>query len=246
MSIIARKAEITKKNERLLHTESGNRCAKCNIVLVQQSVCIGINAHIYGEKPGAARYDASKPKEFVNSEENLIFLCSNCHTIVDRDYVKYPPEVLFSLKEEHKKKVIQALQQGSIDYTFAELEVITTFLIRESGKAMGNPSYQLLRLPEKIKKNQLIDVQGYIDMGLLSVSRIEDYLNRHPDPKFAEDLTVIFVEKYNELKVTEFEPLNIFHALWDFACNYREDYNYRSAGLAILVYFFEKCEVFEK
>lgn len=77
------KAPISAKNERLLHTKSGNRCAMCNIVLVEHAVCIGENAHIYGEKPDAARYDASLPVSYVNSEPNLIFLCCNCHKKID-------------------------------------------------------------------------------------------------------------------------------------------------------------------
>ena len=242
----AAKVKISPKNERLLHTKSGNRCAMCNIVLVEQSVCIGENAHIYGEKPDAARYDATKPTEYVNSETNLIFLCCNCHKKVDTQVAMYPPESLFTMKAEHEKRVVLALKQGAISYTYAELEVITTYLARESGMATVNANYKLLRLTDKINKNQLADVQGYIDIGLLSVSRIEDYLNRHPDPGFADNLTRIFVDKYTALKGEESEPIGIFYALWDFACNGKVDYNYRSAGLALLVYFFEKCEVFEK
>jgi hypothetical protein len=213
---------------------------------VERAVCIGENAHIYGEKPGAARYDASKSVAYVNSESNLIFLCRNCHKIVDSEVLFYPPEALFAMKTAHEKKVDHALQQGSVDYTFAELQVITAFLIQGSGTAMGTVNYQLLRLPDKIKKNQLTDVQGYIDMGLLSVSRIGAYLNQHPDPRFADRLTSIFVEKYLALREEDTEPISIFNALWDFACNDQTDFIYRSAGLAILVYFFEKCEVFEK
>lgn len=239
-------ANISARDERLLHTKSGNRCALCSIMLVKQSVCIGENAHIYGEKPGSARYDDSKSIEFVNSEPNLVFLCCNCHKVVDTEVPDYPTERLFSIKAEHEKNVVKALQQGAIQYTYAELQVITSFLVQESGRTTGDVNFHLLRLPDKIEKNQLTDVQGYIDMGLLSVSRIEEYLNLHPDPSFADKLTSIFVEKYAVLKGEDSDHVSIFNALWDFACNGREDYSYRSAGLAILVYFFEKCEVFEK
>ena len=245
-STIAKKATISKRDERLLHTKSGNRCAKCNTILVVRTVCIGENAHIYGEKPDSARYDASKPAEYVNSETNLIFLCCNCHKIVDSDEFLYPIEMLFSMKKEHEKKVVKALQQGSIDYTFVELQAITDFLIRGSGKSAGDFDYKLLRLPDKIMKNQLTDVQGYIDIGLMSVPRIEEYLNRHPDPNFADALTRIIVDKYVTLKEEGNDPISLFNFLWDFACSEQDNYNYRSAGLAILVYFFEKCEVFEK
>ena len=237
---------ITATNERLLHTKSGNRCARCNTVLVEHSVCIGENAHIYGEKEGAARHDATKPPEYVNSEANLIFLCCSCHKKVDTAVLMYPPEALFAMKAEHEQRVVLALQQGSVNYTYAELEVITSFLAQQSGKAVADSNYRLLHISEKIQKNQLTDVQGYIDMGLLTVSRIEDYLNRHPDSSFADKLTKIFVEKYTALKSVESEPVSVFNGLWDFACNEQADYNCRSAGLALLVYFFEKCEVFEK
>jgi len=61
---MANKANISKINERLLHTKSGNRCAMCKILLVDpnnpSTACIGENAHIYGEKADAACYDATK------------------------------------------------------------------------------------------------------------------------------------------------------------------------------------------
>jgi hypothetical protein len=243
---VANKATISKKDERLLHTKSGNRCAKCNIVLVDRSVCVGQNAHIYGEKPDAARYDISKSVEYVNSEKNLIFLCSNFHKIVDTDVLLFPAKVLFKMKSDHEHRVIQALQKGSLEYTYAELEVITSFLVQEIGKKSRSVNFELLRLQDKIEKNQLVEVQGYIDIGLLSVSSVEYYLNRQPDPSFAGKLTRVFVEKYNDLKRDGNDAISIFNSLWDFACNDQSDYKYRSAGLALLVYFFEKCEVFEK
>jgi hypothetical protein len=150
------------------------------------------------------------------------------------------------MKSAHELRVVQALQQAAIDYTFAELQVITDYLIGVLGKTVINTNYQLLKLPEKIKKNHLDDVEGYIAMGLASVSRVEDYINRHPDPRFAEKLTRIFVNKYISLQAEFNEPVSVFNALWDFACNDQVDYNYRSAGLSTLVYFFEKCDVFEK
>ena len=65
------KATISKKAERLLHTKSGNRCAMCKAVLVDVgnpfAACVGENAHIYGEKPDAARYDAAKDSSLRES-----------------------------------------------------------------------------------------------------------------------------------------------------------------------------------
>ena len=104
---MSNKATISKRDERLLHTKSGNRCAMCRTVLVDtnnpSAACIGENAHIYGEKPDAARYDSTKDAAFVNSEQNLIFLCCNCHKKIDTDVSSYPADELFKLKAQHEQ-----------------------------------------------------------------------------------------------------------------------------------------------
>ena len=107
---MSKKGTIKLSEQRKLHSKSGNRCAICKTVLVDveniDSACIGVNAHIYGEKPGAARYDATKPIEYVNSEANLIFLCCNCHTKIDGQEKEYPPKLLFEIKQQHEREVI--------------------------------------------------------------------------------------------------------------------------------------------
>jgi hypothetical protein len=243
---MSNKADISDRDQRLLHTKSGNHCAMCNIILADDSVCIGQNAHIYGENKGAARYDSSLPIEYVNSEKNLIFLCCNCHKKIDSDEGHFPPNSLFALKRKHEQNVMHTLKGASIDYTNVELRAITEYLIRENGKASLKSDYRLLHIPEKITKNQLTEVQGFIDTGLITVARIEDYINRHPDPSFSERLTDVFIKEYVTLKSGGMDSVSIFNALWDYICYGNVDYNNRAAGLALLVYFFEKCEVFEK
>ena len=247
---MTKKAQISAKEQRKLHTKSGNRCANCKILLVEQgnpdAACIGENAHIYGEKPEAARYDASKAEEYVNSEKNLIFLCCNCHKKIDTEIDSFLPEALFKLKEQHEAWVSQSLAVYSANYTYAELEVLTTFLIGKNGFSKSPDDYTLLKIADKMQKNSLNDVQGYINMGLSSVVIIEDYLNRHPDSNFANRLANSMAEKYKELKGQGLEPIDIFYSLWNITCGGQKDFIYEAAGLGILVYFFEKCEVFEK
>lgn len=243
------KASITQKEQRKLHTKSGNRCAKCKIILVEpenaDAACIGENAHIYGEKPDAARYDATKSETFVNSEKNLIFLCCNCHKIIDTEIENYPVDVLLSMKSAHESWIVDTLTENSANYTFAELEVLTTYLVGNNGFSKTPDDYTLIQIAEKMQKNSLADVQMYINMGLSSVLTIEEYLNRHPDQNFASRLSNSMTSKYNEFKCDR-EPVDIFYSLWDIACGGHKEFNYKAAGLGILVYFFEKCEVFEK
>jgi hypothetical protein len=247
---VERKAKIKPKDERILHTKSGNRCAICRAVLVDagnpNAACIGENAHIYGEKPDAARYDASKDETFVNSEKNLIFLCCSCHKKVDTDTASYPVEKLFKLKTEHELWVEQSLEEQSMSYSFAELEVLANYLIKSNAQTPIPTSFYLLKIEKKIEKNALQDVQRFITMGLSSNSTIEDYFNRHPDPTLATQITNIMSNKYVTLKTQGLDSTDIFYELWDFASGAQSDFNYKAAGLGILSYFFEKCEVFEK
>lgn len=247
---MSNKATILKKDERLLHTKSGNRCAMCRTTLVDtgnpSAACIGENAHIYGEKPGAARYDPTKDAAFVNSEQNLIFLCCNCHKKIDTDVSSYPADELFTLKAQHEQWITQKLEEESISYSFAELEVLAKYLVSSTVSVQTTPSFSLLKIDEKIKKNSLQDVQKYITMGLSSNLTIENYLNMHPDPSFATQLTNIMAQKYQELKSQGLDNYEIFDELWTFASGNHSDFSYKAAGLGILTYFFEKCEVFEK
>lgn len=247
---MSNKATISKRDERLLHTKSGNRCAMCKTLLVDvghpSAACVGENAHIYGEKPDAARYDPTKDASFVNSEQNLIFLCCNCHKKVDTDVASYPANQLFALKMRHENWVAQKLEEKSISYSFAELEVLAKYLILSPASVCTTSSFSLLKIDEKIKKNSLQDVQRYITMGLSSNLTIADYLNRHPDPSFAAKLTNIMAQKYHELKSNGLDSYEIFAELWNFASGNNSDFSYKAAGLGILTYFFEKCEVFEK
>ena len=138
------------------------------------------------------------------------------------------------------------MEKGFIFYSFAELEVLAKYLVSSTASIQTVPTFSLLSIDKKIKKNSLSDVQKYITMGLSSNLTIEDYLNRHPDPSFATQLTNIMAQKYQELKSQRMDNYEIFDELWTFASGNNSDFSYKAAGLGILTYFFEKCEVFEK
>lgn len=244
------KAVISKKDERLLHTKSGNRCALCKSVLVELTgkdlVCIGQNAHICGEKPTAARYNPELSSEFINSEKNLIFLCCNCHKKIDGNEVDYPVDKLHEIKSKHEKWVLESLSMANSKFGFAEIEVLAKYLVNNTSTHDIKYDYDIISVNEKIDKNSLEAVSDKIRMGLSRVNTVRDYINRNPDPCFSKTLTRIMSEKYFELKQSNDSNLEIFQMLWDFAAGYNSDFSYMAAGLCIVTYFFEECEVFEK
>ena len=247
---MANKVTISPKNQRLLHSKSGNRCAMCKMLLTdpanENAACIGENAHIYGEKPDAARYDASKDEQYVNSEKNLIFLCCNCHKKIDTDVDSYSVEYLFELKHKHEMWVKQMLEEQTLNYTFAELEVLAKYILEVKGNLYIPTSFELIKIEDKIKKNSLEDVQGYITMGLTSNKVIVYFINKYPSPSFASTLNSIMANEYKKLKDEGLDSITIFHELWSLTSGNKNEFVYKAAGLGILAYFFEECEVFEK
>ncbi|ASU24211.1 HNH endonuclease [Vibrio qinghaiensis] len=71
---------------------------------------LGEAAHIIGEKPLAARYE-NISQEKAASIENGIWLCANCHTMIDKiDGVEFKKEELYDWKEKHEKMISMLLK----------------------------------------------------------------------------------------------------------------------------------------
>lgn len=243
------KATIPPSHQRKLHAKSGNRCAKCKTLLVDGATndtkCIGANAHIYGEKPGAARYDASLPENYVNSYENLIFLCANCHLKVDGEEASFPVEVLHKMKAEHENWVEKQLAVHSQTFTVSEIDVVVKYLIGNTSN-LFEYDYKVIDISSKIGKNNLASVKNLITMGMTQIHLVEQYFNFNPDISFGDRLTEIVVNQYREFKHKKMESEEIFHAMINWASNNSPDFSVQAAALSIITYFFEKCEIFEK
>jgi hypothetical protein len=70
-----------------------------------KAVNVGVAAHIYGANPGSARYDADMQSVDRAAISNAIWLCGNCHKLVDDDPSKYPAGLLFEWQREHERDV---------------------------------------------------------------------------------------------------------------------------------------------
>lgn len=223
----------------------------CNKELVVESdgddpSIIAEIAHIKGEKPGSARYDEKMRDEERNSYDNLIVLCHNCHKLVDDQPKVYTVDRLHQIKTDHENRVRESLKSAIISVTFSELEVITSYLASE--RIGDEPSYDIIPIEEKMKKNELTDAsRDLIVMGIMQTREVERYLTKHPDSLFGERLKSKFVAVYEKLRGEEgLRGDNLFMGLFQFATNGRIKYREQAAALSVLVYLFEKCEVFEK
>ena len=246
--------KISEKDQRILCMRSYCTCAipTCRKELIVAKTehdtesNIGEMAHIKGEKLGSARYDENMDEKDRNKHDNLILLCSTCHKTIDDQPGEYTIEKLHSIKFAHEKWASQIIRQEISNITFAELEVITKYLASNNVGYVEN--YQITGHIEKIKKNQLSEtVSGLIGMGMTKVTLVREYIDNSYDNDFGERLRDGFVNEYTRLKNDEkLQGDDMFYSLLVFAGGMVSDIVRSSASLAVLVYFFESCEVFEK
>jgi hypothetical protein len=73
-------------------------------------------AHIRGDKPGANRHDNTQTQEQRDDYTNLILLCPNHHSIIDKkaNEGRYSVAVLEAMKKEHEARVIALMEAGKV------------------------------------------------------------------------------------------------------------------------------------
>lgn len=248
----------------LLAYRSGDRCAlpDCGKTLSPSSedgspINVGEAAHIAGEHDGkgkqnkSARYIESMTDEERNHYNNLIYLCSTCHTKIDniptgeRDY---PVDRLRAIKAQHEKKVREAVADAFAEVGFSELDQATEWISRIDPEiASGN--FELIAPEEKLKKNELgIRSKMLVTMGLALSREVKAFIESvaQTDSSFPDRLKAGFLAEYYRLNLEGYTGDDLFDMMCRFAQRGFDDEVKKSAGKAVLVYLFETCDVFEK
>ena len=98
---------------------------------------------------------------------------------------------------------------------------------------------------EKLKKNALsANVEGLLKLGRRKEALVETYFQKNPQPDLGERIAEAFRRRYAELKKNDRSPDEIFGHLQQYAGMGGEP-RQQAAALAILSYFFERCDIFE-
>ena len=244
----------TPRDQRLLCLRSGNRCAilDCHKLLVidatsqDREAIIGEMAHIKGEKPGSARYDANMTDKDRNAYANRILVCRDHHKVIDDQRNTYTVDKLLAIKSQHEQWIRDSTTREVPNVTFSELSVVTNYLA--SAWASPPTNLTLIAPKAKIQKNSLSSLsEQLILMGMSQATQVKQFVNSVPDVIFGERLKEGFIVEYQRLKTQEgLYGDELFEALLDFAAHGSTQFRQRAAGLAVLVYLFELCEVFEK
>lgn len=70
-----------------------------------KSIHIAEMAHVFAATDGGPRANPNLSKEERGAFENLIMLCANCHTMVDKAPEAFPYEMMLYWKREHANKL---------------------------------------------------------------------------------------------------------------------------------------------
>jgi hypothetical protein len=245
------------KDIKLLWGLSAAHCAfplcRRSLVLAETAsdpvATIGEMAHIVAHAKGlrAPRVDPTFPDHLRDKYDNLLLLCDTHHKIVDVQPNTYTVIDLRGWKSDLEQHVAKRLAAEITNVTFVELEIVTKALL--NSQVSPEESFSLTPPVEKMKKNGLSERSSrLIRLGLANARLVEDFVAKFTmtASSFADDLKAGFVAEYNA-KVTEgFVGDELFEALRAFANSGTHDFLRQAAGLSVLTYLFEKCEVFEK
>jgi hypothetical protein len=256
-------SSIPSKQMKLLLKRSGNRCAfpECRELLsadatnFDDAVNLEEMAHIAGEKSGikgknnaSARYDPNMTDEQRNNYENLICLCRKHHRLIDEQENTYSVALLLQMKANHEAWVQQALSQAMTEVDFQESEEVTKHLLANFSN-LPETQYTLTAPEEKMRRNGLTEQsKSYILHGMIKSREVREFIQTKTiiDINFAERLKAGFLAQYYSYTQQNYKGDELFEALCNFSSGNNYDFKRQAAGIAVLVYLFEDCEVFER
>jgi hypothetical protein len=214
---------------------------------VDDKAIIGKIAHIYAHSNIGPR---AKPN-LIDSErdcyDNWVILCSTHHDLVDAQPNTFTAEDLLSWKRDLEMWVSSQLATEITEITFVELEVVTQALLQSP--MPPSTDFTVINPHEKMARNDLTNsIYFMVTLGVGKSKEVEDFVEHVAvrDPSFPERLRAGFVNEYSRLRGEGYGGDSLFEALRQFASGGSSAFARQAAGLAALMYLFEKCEVFEK
>ena len=104
----------------ILHKRVGGKCCRCDATTFGpvannpiKSINIGQAAHIAAAAPGGPRYDPTMTPEERAGVTNGMWMCSNCHDIIDRDVDEYPTAKLRAMRKKAEQRAKAEMGVGT-------------------------------------------------------------------------------------------------------------------------------------
>lgn len=98
----------------------------------------------------------------------------------------------------------------------------------------------------KLERNALSpDAAGLLRQGRRREQLVEEFFDKWPNPDLGEEIAQAFRARYQALKAIPLPSDDIFSELQSFAGGMTGEPSRQGAVLAVLSYFFERCDIFE-
>ncbi|MDR2641627.1 MAG: hypothetical protein LBC74_02415 [Planctomycetaceae bacterium] len=187
---------------------------------------------------------------------NLVFLCANCHDKVDadKDGKIYSVELLTRWKKEHEEKIRQLISDGFITLDFPELKEAVHWLLARSLPIgitdLNVEQFRLIAIQNKIQKNKLSDHSKFLIVQACSrQTSVEQFIqewskNDWVSPTLPERLKLEILHNYCLFQRQGQSGEILFTSMCDFVKRVSSELPVQCAAISILVYFFEKCDIF--
>jgi hypothetical protein len=188
---MAKKKQVPLKDVKLLWGIAAQcticKCRLCN----ENGYLIGEHAHIRGENPGSARYDKDYPEDKLTKEENLILLCANCHSIIDKDEINWSVEKLLEIKRNFIDSVVRRISNIEPPKASLIVDVVEVFynsIIQQCGN--DKPLDVTQRTISLVQKNDKNDFPHQLSEILVSayMKYFDSIQTFFSDPRNAESL----------------------------------------------------------
>ena len=209
---------------------------------------VGQIAHIIAHSSQGPRADPALLERERDRYDNLILLCATHHALVDGQANTYTIQQLRQWKADHEQWVQGALAQEMPKVTFRELEMVTSAVIMGLAAPVAT-NYAITPPQEKMKRNQITAKSNFrLTIGLSKAKEVGNFVEYISALKsdFPEELTAGFLGEYQTLLAAGIVGDALFQALIDFASGGSSEFDRQAAGIAVVAYLFEKCELFEK
>ncbi|MDG6913346.1 MAG: hypothetical protein JRN35_09745 [Nitrososphaerota archaeon] len=208
---------------------------------------IGDLAHNIARSPSGPRGSTAVSVGEINEPENLILLCRNHHGEVDGDPETYTEKRLREMKTAHESRMLEKVHRIMPRITYVELEEVTSHL-------MGTPaapasSFDSTPIRMKMDRNDLGEYsRNQLAIGIPKAPEVENFIGAKMrlDVDFPERLKASFVDVYERERLRGLKGDELFNEVAQIALTGSSDFKRLAAGLAVLAYLFEACEVFEK
>lgn len=101
---------------------------------------------------------------------------------------------------------------------------------------------------DKLDKNRLNeDVQAALQLGMRRVELLDDYFARHPKATLGDQVAATMNQEYRRIREQGLGPDAVFFELERFVGGPdRSTPSRQAAVLAVLAYYFEQCDIFER